>query len=533
MRGDGTGIFNGRDYPNTTVLQPDVCVIGAGPAGISAAWKLGEAGFKVILLDGSRQLDYPPPLGNGNQDYFQKSWSDKAKLYNGVATGIFASNEPQFLIRPTDDLRGFPEERERVFGGTPVHGGGQCRPQDRIDIEGRVFEGKTVFPKWPITYDELAGFYREASIANYLTGDYPGNFTTEFWAKTLGLKNPIPKLPGFDVEMYQFMGKWQNFATRPWGESQKTIDHFVQVIVNATVTKIVVASGAMNHLEVKSMEDKYPHENPPDTPKVATTFKVVPRVCVLACGAVENARQLLLSTIPKKDKELVGHYFMCHPLSKDDIIETRGSYISTDQLNFMEGNHMDGNQWRDPSFGNTVQGRFITNPQITKDKGIGRCWFWARQGGGAKMYFEMAPNYESYVGLDDDGPRDPVFEQPLTRIHWSLTDTDQRTYEENCNEFQKSVKGRIWYPPWKDTIMQKQWVVNGHHMGTTRMSVNPEEGVVDKNLQVHKAGNLYVAGSSVFPSGGISNPTMTIVALSLRLAAHIQNRLGKPGASPS
>src|SRR5262249_3691012 len=142
----------------------------------------------------------------------------------------------------------------------------------------------------------------------------------------------------------------------------------------------------------------------------------------------------------------------------------------------------------------------------TRAKGIGRCWFFANQS--APMYMEMAPNYESYVGLDDNGPRDPIFNQKQTKINWTLTDTDRRTYEENCKEFQANVQaygGNISYPSWGQ--MSTKWIVNGHHMGTTRMSTNPNEGVVDPNLKVHGLPNLYVAGSSVFPTGGISNPT--------------------------
>jgi choline dehydrogenase-like flavoprotein len=528
MSCDGTGICNGRDIPTNTTKEADVCIIGSGPAGVSAAWKLAEAGLKVILLDGSRQLHYPA-ADSPDQNYYQQSWPDKRNLYNGVATGIFATNEPDFLVLPTQPYPEFPWERERVFGGTPVHGGGQCRPQDPVDIEGRG----SVFPKWPIPYAELDGFYNEASVANHLSGDYPLNFTAKFWERQLQLTNAIPKLPGFDAEMYQFMGsppkgKWKNFATRPWGKRQETIDRFVQVIVNATVLEIVVAGGAVAWLNVASMQDNYPQQPmKPDKPKVATGFKVHAYIYILACGAVENARQLLLSNIG--DKKLVGHYFMCHPLSKGGIIRTNKSYLSDDQYKLMSGNDKQGSQWFDPAFNNTVQGRFITNPQITRTKGIGRCWFWANHAGdSSQMYFEMAPNYESYVGLDDNGPRDPVFSQKQTKIHWSLTNTDRLTYEKNCEEFNSSVQGAISYPTWEQTIAEKQWVVNGHHMGTTRMSVKPEEGVVDENLKVHGINNLYVAGSSVFPTGGVSNPTMTIVALSLRLAAQVQKRIGKP-----
>jgi choline dehydrogenase-like flavoprotein len=61
-----------------------------------------------------------------------------------------------------------------------------------------------------------------------------------------------------------------------------------------------------------------------------------------------------------------------------------------------------------------------------------------------------------------------------------------------------------------------------HHMGTTRMHEDPRQGVVDADCRVHGAANLFVAGSSVFPTGGTAGPTLTIVALALRLAGHIR-----------
>ncbi len=66
-----------------------------------------------------------------------------------------------------------------------------------------------------------------------------------------------------------------------------------------------------------------------------------------------------------------------------------------------------------------------------------------------------------------------------------------------------------------------------HHMGTTRMHVDPRQGVVDENSQVHGTSNLFIAGSSVFPSGGYANPTLTIVALALRLGDHLKRVVSK------
>ena len=64
-----------------------------------------------------------------------------------------------------------------------------------------------------------------------------------------------------------------------------------------------------------------------------------------------------------------------------------------------------------------------------------------------------------------------------------------------------------------------------HHLGTTRMASDPKAGVVDADCRVHGVANLYIAGSSVFPTGGCANPTLTIVALALRLADYIKARL--------
>jgi choline dehydrogenase-like flavoprotein len=113
---------------------------------------------------------------------------------------------------------------------------------------------------------------------------------------------------------------------------------------------------------------------------------------------------------------------------------------------------------------------------------------------------------------------------------------DKRTYEINCSLFDKAsnrASSIISWPAW-DTI-GTQWIVNGHHIGTTRMSPSndPKDGVVDKNLKVYGVDNLYVAGSSVFPTAGISNPTMTIITLSIRLAEHVQTQIKPRKASAS
>jgi choline dehydrogenase-like flavoprotein len=136
----------------------------------------------------------------------------------------------------------------------------------------------------------------------------------------------------------------------------------------------------------------------------------------------------------------------------------------------------------------------------------------------------MAPNPDSRITLTDT--LDPVFGQRQTRATWVLTDLDQKTYEKTTALYQASVKklgGTVNFQPW--SLVKSTLIVNGHHMGTTRMSIDPKVGVVDPNLKVHTMKNLYCAGASVFPSGGISNPTFTIIMFSIRLADYLKKQL--------
>jgi choline dehydrogenase-like flavoprotein len=489
-------ITDGRNIANGTLIRTRVCIIGSGPAGITAAWELQKAGIDVTLIEGSRA--YPS---------YQDSWPDKYLLYNGVSDGLFTTNEPEFLVLPYVRHQNSAWERERFYGGTSTHWGGQSRPEDPIDLEARPG-----FPGWPVTRADLDPYYAQASKLCVLNGDYKlngENFSNEYWAKMLQAQ--IPVLDGFDVEMYQFVGgKYLNFATRTFdgitiGQSP------VNVIVNASLLDINHQQGEVVGLRVASMDQSIP-------PKKATEFTVRADVYVLACGAVANARQLLLSNAGNENDQ-VGRYFMCHPLSQSNQVIISNYFLTSDQARLMNGETPTG-KWTD-SNGVQVTGRFIPNAEQTRKLGIGRCWFWYVYG---QYYFEMAPNPESRITLTDT--LDPVFGQRQTRATWELTDLDQKTYNQTTALYQAAVNklgGTVSYQPW--TNVKSQLVVNGHHMGTTRMHNDPQQGVVDVNLKVHSLKNLYCAGASVFPSAGISNPTFTIITLSIRLADHLRKLL--------
>jgi choline dehydrogenase-like flavoprotein len=135
---------------------------------------------------------------------------------------------------------------------------------------------------------------------------------------------------------------------------------------------------------------------------------------------------------------------------------------------------------------------------------------------------EQAPNPDSRVVLSDQVDS---LGMPRLRIDWRITDRERRTAElfmgRLADECRRLDVGEIdWRFAEVETLERWQRCVHDtfHQAGTTRMSDSPARGVVDRNLQVHGVPNVYIAGCSVFPTGGGANPTFTMMALTLRLA---------------
>lgn len=497
-------IRNGKDYSNGTELATQVCIIGTGAAGITLAWNLikQNPATKVILIDSGRDFDSQP----------SRLYEDKQLLYNGEALGIFPHNESDFLVSPVYQGQN-PSERELYFGGTTIHFGGQSRPFDPID-----FLDRQGYPGWPITRDDLDPYYKQAATFCHLAGD---NFDADYWAKILNVD--VPHLTGFDTDMYQFMGsQYLNFSTLTVN-GQTLATSSIVVIRNATLLNIENKQGSVSRLSIGSMSDSSP--NTP--PKQATQFYIKADAYVLATGAVANARQLLLSNVANSSGN-VGRNFMCHPVianymdQEGNPITVSESFLTPSQVNLMNGRMSDGTQWTDEN-GVRITGRFIPNAAKTLELGIGRCWFNAGTSG---FYFELAPSPDNQITLSDQ--LDPVFGQKLTKIVWNLTDLDEKTYNATTNMYKEAVQelnsnAEVTFAPWSEIVSRA--VPNGHHLGTTKMSVNPADGVVDANLLTYDLNNLYIAGSSVWPSAAISNPTFTIIALSIRLAEYINKTL--------
>ncbi len=144
---------------------------------------------------------------------------------------------------------------------------------------------------------------------------------------------------------------------------------------------------------------------------------------------------------------------------------------------------------------------------------------------------------ESRVSLSE---KTDAFGLRRPHLHWVLSDLVKHSMRVTGQTFGREVArlrlGLFIMDDWliqQDASWSPGLVGAHHHMGTTRMSKSVQDGVVDKNCKVHTLDNLYVAGSSVFPTVGFVNPTLTILALANRLADHLKTRLKASNASVS
>jgi hypothetical protein len=139
-----------------------------------------------------------------------------------------------------------------------------------------------------------------------------------------------------------------------------------------------------------------------------------------------------------------------------------------------------------------------------------------------RNFMEMEPDPENRVTLTDALDANGV---PIPRVAHRCTELDRRSlvalHEELGRELERTGIGRLE----SDLATAEPWPVDqdaSHHMGTTRMGTDPATSVVDPDLRLHTVENVWCAGTSVFPTSGCANPTMTIVALSIRLARHLR-----------
>jgi choline dehydrogenase-like flavoprotein len=544
--GNALMFIDARQVASGVVIETDIAIVGAGAAGISLALELTGIGLSVCLLE------------SGGMEF---SWPSQS-LYTALNVGL-----PYYAL----DFC-----QMRFLGGSTNCWGGWCRPLDPIDFESRPWVEQS---GWPFTMSALAPFYRRAhEICQVASDDYG----TEHAVAELDhpRAKPLPFDPSrLETTIYRFSAPTR-FGQVYREALRRAQDLRCYLNANVLAIKTDAMARTVTRLAVGTLS--------------GVRFEVAARYYVLSAGGIENTRLLLLSNDVVANglgnqRDLVGRFFMEHPHTKREVIVPTRRLTSAlygerfhgraimarmslpDALQRREKLLNYGANLHALHFGQDSQGWLAlrklvlslsrsrrTDPFIRlrpfghKGLSLQQVYDMVRQfdrmtiaaflrlfqpNGFISTFLleskvEQAPNPDSRVTLDD--ARD-AFGLRRVKLNWRMLPIDRRTVvrgEEIIDaELQRLGIGRLApLPPsefegWPDNL-EGGW----HQLGTTRMHADPRHGVVDANGCVHGMSNLFIVGGSVFPTVGSAPPTLTIIALTLRLAYHLKQNIFRIGS---
>jgi choline dehydrogenase-like flavoprotein len=532
--------IDAREVEFGTVLKRDVCIIGAGIAGITIAQELDRLGIEACIVEsGGFKLDEEiRDLGRGESVGLPAEWVDG---------------------------RG-----ARIVGGNSRFWDGFCRPLDELDFQKRDWIPHS---GWPFTKSDLTRYYEHAATVLKLG---PAHLDPSYWLDKLGHRDRQRARFLNDrvidrVSQYSPVKRVARMNLKHLRASER-----LTVLLHATAIEIETdpAARTVRRICVVTLRGR----------KVFVSA----RGYVLAGGGIENARLLLASNRVRaaglgNGHDLVGRFFMDHPqvlsgevhpsdswtghTCYDDKADLRTSatggtrfstqYSLSPEIQKTEG-LLNGLVWLSSNFGieGTEIGRSFINIKralthrygrrgepVLRDVGMLLAhpllsvrlvladWLKPnilRRGIQFRAMVEPVPDPESRVTLSDE--LDQVGMRRV-RVDWRFPPLVSRTFDRNlgilAEELERAGIAKVRLDSGQDWSNHCMTRPSGHHMGTTRMHDSSTYGVVDRNCLVHGMHNLFIAGSSVFPTAGAHVPTMTVVALSLRLAEYIVKRINQ------
>ena len=288
-----------------------------------------------------------------------------------------------------------------------------------------------------------------------------------------------------------------------------------RILRNANV-RVVVGSPenrSVDHLIASTIIDR----------KHGIDFTVKASQYVVAAGGTEVAR-LLLHSVPNgfaNAHDWLGRCFQIHPLNTSFASYTQGSRFPPEQVINLYSRQLRVPIGKAPPSlfaafvptDDTLRRFNLRNHRVIVDLNSRTI----------DLNWEQAPNVDSRVRLSKI-EKDPYFGDPLAHLDWHTLPVDTAGTPTKALELMADTLGALGYA---NRVTRTGPVMTGagdHHMGATRMSARPEDGFVDIDCRVHGVDNLYIAGSSVFPTSGYANPTLTIIALAARLGDHLAGR---------
>ena len=512
--------MDANDIERDAKLDYDVCIVGGGIAGIAIARELLGEDLDICVLE------------SGAEEFDRRT----QELYRGECRLVDAEGQ----ARRFDDY--MFQSRLRMLGGSGNAWGAKCGVLDPVDLEERE---SVPYSGWPISRADLDPYYdRACDTLQIRRFDYDPSTPFD--------EDRPPLRIG---EGGSFETTTRHFSPIRRGGPGAALDEFkdgvrssprIDTILNANVTEIETAEreDVVSSVAVATLD--------------GNRFTVTARWFVLATGGIENARLLLLSRRTHKagignDADLVGRFFSGHytaglrsGIFLTNLDQSIDLYTGKDTSRTWGVFSLARAAQREHGLRNfTVTLNPLTELPSDEDTttlesffmmdGVrsrrGREAFPRRElfqaGHVASVYFmgEQEPNPDSRITLGEE--RDEL-DQPRLRLTWTFTEADFETLDRSIRWFGRELgrasAGRLKCEL-EGTSLLHELNFSRHHIGATRMATRRDEGVVDADAKVHGIENLYVAGSSVFPTPGIANPTLTIVALCHRLCDHLKERM--------
>ena len=538
-------ILDANKLPDGLEIATDVCIVGAGAAGITLANALEASGARICLLEsGGFSID-----------------EEVQGLYDVDNTGY--------------PVRENFMSRVRYFGGSCNLWAGRSMRMSPIDFEKRDWVPNS---GWPIDYTEIDPWYELAE--RFLLLPSHENFSDVSRVANMGAQErSLLNSPDAEPAIATWATKPMRFGKTFKRDLKRSKS--IDLYLNANVTELVPAenAAAIRRVVVKTMDQRQ--------------MTVAARIFVLATGGLENARLLLASTARNEsgignEYDLVGRYFLDHPRAIFGRVKVRESVrlpyltgipLTTGKVQFGVAASEDYQRAHNllncyaslepelSEFAQTQYGRSINIIKVLSRRGHAGSRFQlpdidmndvrdliyyltpkeimphflykpyallkqmvrrrrAIEHLSVINYCEQVPDPDSRVTLGSD--TDALGMRKL-QLHWRLGDEVRRSVaslhsalrvllnEHGIGELQSN----------EAELSEVRFSDASHHIGTTRMSDTSRTGVVDSDCRVHGIDNLYVSGSSVFPTGGYANPTLTILALALRLGETLGERLSR------
>jgi choline dehydrogenase-like flavoprotein len=535
----------------TPVEGADVCVVGAGPAGALLSHSLAKRGHDVVILEAGPRFDMDERVERMKRQIHPDRGTEEIWDMGGDRDAYTLSTD-----------RPMPVNKRRVkgVGGTSLHWGSVVPRFRERDFEMQTRHG--VGRDWPISYDDLRPYYARAEQEIGVAGPddaphqppreepYPMDPLPESYADKLYAEGAAP----LDIDVQPMpmainTGAYDRNECQGYGTCEHVCPSGGKYTADIHVRK-AEGEGATVLAEVPVQRLEHGPDGEEITAAVyetpdGETYRQEADTFVAAAGAYETPRLLFLSASDQYPDGLanssgtVGRYFMDHAGAlvvgllpdRETHSAEYGPILSSGIFQFYDDdeaptggiNMMLLNQAEPPMPQLAMASDAIGDELLAEvDTQYGNTI-------GSTISVEMLPKEENRITLDEsttDDRGNPVLDVDLTAGQYARDATEKAL--EVFTDITEELGGSVVFDqgthtPDADFIEQAK---GGYHpMGGTRMGEDPTESVVDPTLKTHDLDNLYISGGGVFVTGGASNPTLTIMALSLKTADHIHEEL--------